>query len=186
MATSPAGCGADVVPQFEVHVGPDELASGAPSVLNSTPAEAVVSLEMMVLLMMFATNASCSEIPAPSQPATLSAMMLLVIFTEYQLEGVVGNVITSEPLTLCKRRPPRAPAAQLLAATVASHAACRPRVGGGAEMVSAAAAVCGGAALCGRLRWRSGGWWGGGAACGRVWGGREQAGGRGVEFRWDL
>src|SRR5256885_917752 len=91
MATSPAGCGADVVPQFEVHVGPDELASGAPSVLNSTPAEAVVSLEMMVLLMMFATNASCSEIPAPSQPATLSAMMLLVIFTEYQLEGVAGT-----------------------------------------------------------------------------------------------
>src|SRR5438552_435155 len=82
MATSPAGCGADVVPQFEVHVGPDELASGAPSVLNSTPAEAVVSLEMMVLLMMF---------------------------TEYQLEGVVGNVITSEPLTLCKRRPPPLP-----------------------------------------------------------------------------
>src|SRR5207302_9837627 len=109
MATSPAGCGADVVPQFEVHVGPDELASGAPSVLNSTPAEAVVSLEMMVLLMMFATNASCSEIPAPSQPATLSAMMLLVIFTEYQLEGVVGNVLTSEPLTCCKRRPPPLP-----------------------------------------------------------------------------
>src|SRR5438874_2577017 len=109
MATSPAGCGADVVPQFEVHVGPDELASGAPSVLNSTPAEAVVSLEMMVLLMMFATNASCSEIPAPSQPATLSAMMLLVIFTEYQLDGLVGNAITSEPLTFCKRRPPPLP-----------------------------------------------------------------------------
>src|SRR5256885_8284687 len=26
--SSPAGCGADVVPQFEVHVGPDELARG--------------------------------------------------------------------------------------------------------------------------------------------------------------
>src|SRR2546429_5076717 len=109
MATSPAGCGADVVPQFEVHVGPDGVARGARVVLNGTPAEGGVSLEMMVLLMMFATNASCSKIPAPSQPATLSAMMLLVIFTEYQLEGVVGNVITSEPLTLCKRRPPPLP-----------------------------------------------------------------------------
>src|SRR2546430_175722 len=92
MATSPAGCGAEVVPQFVVHVGPDELARGAPSVLNSTPEEAVVSLEMIVLLMMFATNASCSEIPAPSQPATLSAMMLLVM-------NIINNTIISNDTT---------------------------------------------------------------------------------------
>src|ERR1035437_6157009 len=80
-ATRPAGCGNDTVPQLAVHVGPDALAKGAPSVLKSTPAEAVVSLEIMVLLTRFTSRASWSEIPAPSQPATLLAMMLLVTVT---------------------------------------------------------------------------------------------------------
>src|SRR5205807_7972292 len=78
-------------------------------VLKSTPDDAVVSLDMIVLLTMFAFNASCSEIPAPSQPATLLVMMLLVTFTAYHCAGVVGKLITSEPLTFCKRRPPPLP-----------------------------------------------------------------------------
>src|SRR5256884_9847169 len=40
--------------------------------------------------------------------------MLLVIFPESQWEGVVGSVTTSEPLTLCKRRPPPLPASAAL------------------------------------------------------------------------
>src|SRR5256885_8630086 len=104
MATSPAGCGADVVPQFEVHVGPDELARGAPSVLNSTPEEAVVSLEMIVLLMMFATNASCSEIPAPSQPATLSAMMLLVMLDRKSTRLNSSHLVISYAVFCLKKK----------------------------------------------------------------------------------
>ena len=67
-----------MVPQLAVQVGPWVLAKGAPSVLNSTPDDAVVSLEAMVLLMMSVFKASRREIPAPSQPATLLVMMLLV------------------------------------------------------------------------------------------------------------
>ena len=67
---------------------PSELASGAPMVVNRMPAEAVVELETIVLLMMFTFSASSSEMPAPSQPATLSAMMLLVICGEYHCAGV--------------------------------------------------------------------------------------------------
>src|SRR5256884_7924548 len=36
-------------------------------------------------------------------------MLFLVTCPEYQGEGAVGNVTTSEPLTLCKRRPPPLP-----------------------------------------------------------------------------
>src|SRR6478735_6235083 len=54
---------------------------GAPSVLNSTPALAVVSFDITVLLMMETRSASCSEMPPPSQPATLLVMMLLVMRT---------------------------------------------------------------------------------------------------------
>src|SRR5215472_4841209 len=78
--TRPAGCGVDEVgPLADGQLpsgarppghGPWLLASGAPSVLNSTPEDAVVSLDMIVLLMMSTYSASCSEIPAPSQPAT--------------------------------------------------------------------------------------------------------------------
>src|SRR5213082_1041929 len=89
--------------------GPDELARGAPIVLNSTPDDAVVSLDMTVLFMTFTANESTSEMPAPSQPATLLAMMLLVTFTEDQFAGVVGKVSTSPPLTDWKRMPPPLP-----------------------------------------------------------------------------
>src|SRR5438309_361810 len=82
---------------------------GAPRVLKSTPDEAVVSLDMTVLLMKSTFNASTSETPAPSQPATLLVMILLVTLTEYHCAGVVGKVTTSEPLMFCKRSPPPLP-----------------------------------------------------------------------------
>src|SRR5215475_15118033 len=58
--------------------------SGAPRVLNSTPAEAVVSFAITVLLTNFTRNASCSDTPPPSQPATLLAMMLFCTVTSFQ------------------------------------------------------------------------------------------------------
>src|ERR1700693_1863537 len=82
---------------------------GAPRVLKSTPAEAVVSFDMIVLLTRLTTSASCRDTPAPSQPATLLAMMLLVTLTEYQRLGVLGKVTTSVPLTPWKRMPPPLP-----------------------------------------------------------------------------
>src|SRR5580700_5523158 len=106
MATSPAGCAADVVPQLVVHVGPCWLASGAPSVLKSTPAEAVLALDAIVLLMMSTARESCSEIPAPSHPATLLEMMLLVTVTVFQFSGAFGNAMISEPLTAWNAMPP--------------------------------------------------------------------------------
>src|SRR5580704_16502931 len=74
------------------------------------PAEAVVEFDTIVLLMMLTFSASTIEMPAPSQPATLSAMMLLVTVGEYHREGVVGKASTSPPLTFCRRRPPPLPA----------------------------------------------------------------------------
>ena len=85
-AVTPADCGQDawVVPaglpvlgSTQVPVG--ALVSGAPRLWMSTPEEARLSLLAMVLLMMETLSASSSEIPAPSQPATLLTMMLLVI-----------------------------------------------------------------------------------------------------------
>ncbi len=109
MLTSPAGCATEVV-HGTVHTppaslvpahGPCELARGAPRVLNSTPAEAVVSLDMTVLLMMFTFNASCSDTPPPSQPATLLAMMLFVTCTRVPAARAgCGKASTSVPLTL--------------------------------------------------------------------------------------
>src|SRR6516225_1913435 len=64
---------------------------------------------MIVLLITFTASESSSEIPAPSQPATLLAMMLLVTCTEYHCVGVVGNATTSPPLTLWRRMPPPLP-----------------------------------------------------------------------------
>src|SRR5580765_1675987 len=119
MATKPAGCGRDEVPQFEVQVGPPALAIGAPRVLKSTPDDAVVSLPMIVLLMMLTCNESSREMPAPSQPATLLAMMLLVTSAEYQRDGrrllpVVtarpsGKNVISDPFRPWKRIPPPLP-----------------------------------------------------------------------------
>src|SRR5262245_54225703 len=89
-------------------------ASGAPRVLNSTPAEPVVSLELMVLLMSRTLTASCIETPPPSHPATLFAMMLLMTVTSFHSIGIAGNATTSEPLTTCRRRPPPLPLSALL------------------------------------------------------------------------
>src|SRR5579871_4562012 len=109
-ATSPAACGAEVVPQFEVQVGPCWLANGAPRVLKRTPAVAVVALDEIVLLITSTARESMSERPPPSQPATLLVMMLLVTVTVFQFSGAVGNETTSEPLTCWKAMPPPVPA----------------------------------------------------------------------------
>src|SRR5216684_5706305 len=85
------------------------LASGAPIVLNSGPADAVLELKAIVLLTMFTAVESSSEIPAPSQPATLSAMMLLVTVTVFHCLGFVGKETMSEPLTAWKEMPPPLP-----------------------------------------------------------------------------
>src|SRR6266550_1222022 len=97
------------VPVVGSQPGGGRLTYGAPIVLNSTPEEAVVSLATTVLLMKLTFNASCSETPPPSQPATLSAMMLLVTLTPYQLLELVEKRPTSAPLTSCRRRPPPVP-----------------------------------------------------------------------------
>src|SRR5580704_15752108 len=73
MLTSPATCGHEVSVPITQLV-PSELARGYPIVVKRIPADAVVELETIVLLMMFTFNASTIEIPAPSQPATLSGM----------------------------------------------------------------------------------------------------------------
>src|SRR5215469_13396850 len=100
---------------------PVVLPKGAPRVLKSTPAEAVLSLDMTVLLMMLVFRASSREIPAPSQPATLLTMMLLVINGAYHgdrdpvMPGKVteafpfGKLTTSVPLTPCRAKPPPLP-----------------------------------------------------------------------------
>src|SRR4029077_4603789 len=76
--TRPATCGHDaVVLPVWMQLLCWVLAKGAPMVLNSGPAEAVLSFDTIVLLMMLTFNASSSDTPAPSQPATLLTMMLL-------------------------------------------------------------------------------------------------------------
>src|ERR1700719_3306021 len=81
--TRPATCGRETEPQLLEQLLPVfcVLASGAPNVLFRTPAVAVVLLAATVLLMKSRFNASSIETPAPSQPATLSTMMLLVTVT---------------------------------------------------------------------------------------------------------
>src|SRR6266550_8695895 len=90
MATTPAGCGRVVMPQPVVQGAPGApgagggvLPNGAPIVVNSGPAEAVLVLKAIVLLMMFTATESVREIPAPSQPATLSVMISLVTVTVF-------------------------------------------------------------------------------------------------------
>src|SRR5215472_10705649 len=121
----PADCGHDalfavpvelVVVQFPAGA----LADGVPILLVITPEEARVSLCATVLLMMFTFNESCNDIPAPSQPAMLFTMMLLVMLTLFQRSGrgthggVVGavgheKVATSVPFTCWRRMPPPLP-----------------------------------------------------------------------------
>src|SRR6266481_387086 len=79
------------------------LAFGAPTVLNSTPAEAVVSFDAMVLLMMLTFSASWRETPPPSQPVTL-----------FHRPGRKGRRATSVPLTSCNRMPPPLPLSAVL------------------------------------------------------------------------
>src|SRR5919109_3369857 len=107
-ATTPATCGAVVVALCVVLV-PGWLARGAPKVLKSIPEEAVLALFAIVLLMMFTLGESNSEIPAPSQPATLSTMMLLVTVTAFHWPGSSGNATMSDPLTALKAMPPPVP-----------------------------------------------------------------------------
>ena len=109
IATTPATCACDDVPQFAVQVGPGWLATGPPRVLKSTPDEAVLALNEIVLLMMFTLGESTSEIPAPSHPATLSTMMLLVTVTEFHCPGSSGKATMSDPLTAWKPMPPPVP-----------------------------------------------------------------------------
>jgi hypothetical protein len=85
---TPATCGHDAV---FVPVGPvwtqfpaGALACGVPMLWVSTPDDAKLSLWAMVLLTMLTFKESCNEIPAPSQPATLLLMMLLVMDTLFQ------------------------------------------------------------------------------------------------------
>src|SRR5437879_4359529 len=92
IAATPAICGCDVVPQFVVQVGPAWLAMGPPRVLKSIPDEAVLAFKAIVLLMMFTLGESTSEIPAPSHPATLSTMMLLVTVAKFHCPGSSGTV----------------------------------------------------------------------------------------------
>src|SRR5215469_14561692 len=103
----------------------------------STPEEARESLLAMVLLVMDTFSESSSDMPAPSQPATLLTMMLLVTDAEFHevyaglprrqvpnTPGVsapapetthpFGNVETSVPLTCCMRMPPPLPLSAVL------------------------------------------------------------------------
>src|SRR6516164_6143884 len=84
--TRPETCGQDwppVAPHVMLATGV-ELARGANSVWNSVPEEAVESLAAIVLLTILTASESSSETPAPSQPATLLTMMLLVTLAEFQ------------------------------------------------------------------------------------------------------
>src|SRR5213075_1875456 len=113
---SPAGCAVDngtqamLAPWASRGQGVGALACVAKKAPKSVPDDAVESLETIVLLIRFTTRESCNDTPPPSQPATLSVMMLLVTLTEYQRSGLRGKVLTSTPLTPWKRMPPPLPA----------------------------------------------------------------------------
>ena len=85
----PDGCGIDrsQAPLQVGFCGRGALASGAKNASNSTPDDDVESFEITVLLTKFTARASCKETPAPSQPATLLAMMLFVTVAVYQRDG---------------------------------------------------------------------------------------------------
>src|SRR6267142_1947220 len=112
---SPAGWGADrgtqrmLAPTASRGQGVGALPWVAKKAPKSVPDDAVESLETIVLLIKFTTKESCNDTPPPSQPATLSVMMLLVTLTEYQRSGLFGKAVTSEPLTPWKRMPPPLP-----------------------------------------------------------------------------
>src|SRR5260370_8384342 len=78
--------------------GGGTLLFGAPSVSNSTPADAVVSLEVTVLFERLTFTASWIDTPPPAQPATLFAMPLLVTLIAYQSLRLLGLFPISFPL----------------------------------------------------------------------------------------
>src|SRR5260370_39124994 len=81
---SPAGCGADrgtqamVAPMASRGQGGGALAWVAKKAPKSVPNDAVESLETIVLLIRITAGESCNHTQPPSQPATLSVMVLLV------------------------------------------------------------------------------------------------------------
>src|SRR5580765_8010653 len=111
---TPADCGHDVVWPACTQFPAGELDAGVPMLCVSTPEDASASLLAMVLLTICTFNESCNEMPAPSQPATLFTIMLLVIETLFQRCGWRGKVETSVPLTCCRRMPPPLPLSALL------------------------------------------------------------------------
>ncbi|VWC32020.1 hypothetical protein BCO37747_06909 [Burkholderia contaminans] len=124
VVSSPAGCCVDVSMKLVqvdsalvvllVHPGGATFDCAAAGVLKSTPADAVASFAITVLLMKLTRTASCSDTPPPDQPATLSAMMLLITRTWYQLFGLPRLRCTSVPLTFCSRSPPPFPLSAVL------------------------------------------------------------------------
>ena len=106
MLVTPADCGHDAVDgplgPFATQFPAGALAAGVPMLCVSTPEVVSESLLEMVLFMMDTFSASRSEIPAPSQPAMLFTIMLLVMETLFQSFGFVLKVETSVPLTCWK------------------------------------------------------------------------------------
>src|SRR5262252_196988 len=89
---TPAGCGHDAlfatpVAPVKVQFPAGALAIGVPILVVSTPEVARESLWAMVLLTICTFNESCNEMPAPSHPAMLLTMMLLVMLTLFQRLG---------------------------------------------------------------------------------------------------
>ena len=79
---------------------PASWPAGAPRVLKSTPDEAVVSLETMVLLTMFTASASCSETPRAVPAGHVVGDDVVGDGDVYQLRRTcVGKLATSVPLT---------------------------------------------------------------------------------------
>src|SRR6267378_6935844 len=94
--------------------GGGTLLFAAPSVSNSTPADAVESLSTTVLFLKSTTTASWIDTPPPAHPATLFAMMLLVTEIAYQWLGALGLFSTSLPLASSMRSPPPLPLSAVL------------------------------------------------------------------------
>src|SRR6267143_5348041 len=97
-----------------VQPGGGMLLFAAPSVSNSTPAEAVESLSTTVLFLKSTFTASWIDAPPPAQPATLFAMMLLVTEIAYQCVGSLGLFRMSLPLASSIRKPPPLPLSAVL------------------------------------------------------------------------
>src|ERR1700761_3164328 len=85
--TTPEICGHDwplLAPQITSFDGEVELARGANRDWNSGPGGAVASLEAICVFTRLPPTESSSNPPAPSHPAPLLTMMLLVTLAEFQ------------------------------------------------------------------------------------------------------